>query len=431
MDGEILDRRNPANNDEVVSQYHDGNPQIMDNAIGSAQDAFPRWSQETTRRDRGQMVSRAAELLDSPSWRARFETTMIEEIGKTTAGAKGEVEKTVRILRYMAGLAGHNTDRVYYGDQPNVSMYTESEPVGVVGLVTPFNFPLAVLVWKLAPALIAGNTAVVKPSPAAPKTTALIVELFCEAMSSVGTMRMDPSKPEIWSDSVINVVHGGPEVVKTLVEDTRVQALSFTGSTEVGKAIYRMAANRAEPLDPRHFVAEMGGQNALVVAEDANVDQAVAATINGAFFGEGQRCTATSRALVHNKHRAEFMDKLKDRTVKLKVGPGKDTANEMGPLVSQQALEAALDGVSRSVRGGMELVYCGSRIYDGDLCKGNFMQPTILEGDWHNDQHTALHDEIFGPVLGVSEFQDFEEAIAAVNSVRHRHVASLFTNNLV
>lgn len=423
--GRTLERRNPADMTEVVVGYHDGTSSILNNAIDSARDAFPGWA-ALTRRDRAEVISRAAANLDTTEWRGQFIDAMIAEIGKTTAGAIGEVEKTRRVLNHMAGLGTHTPDKKPHPDQQNVLMYTQTEPVGVAGIVTPFNFPLAVPAWKIAPALIAGCTVVVKPSPAAPITSSLLTQLLAKAMRETPAVQKAGVGP-----GVINLVHGGPEIVRQLVEHPDISAVSFTGSTQAGKSILRWAINREPPLDPRHFVAEMGGQNALVVLRDGNIDEAVKAAINGAFFGEGQRCTATSRFVVDEPVYDKFMEKLLARTEKLKVGPGSNPENEIGPLVSEQALLKVINQISQCVLKGMELVCGGHCLTEHGLDRGNFIQPTILKGDPFNEEHIALREEIFGPVAGVCTVDGLDKALKVVNeTVSHRHAASVFTRDL-
>lgn len=412
--GEVNERRNPANHDEVVAKYHDGTPEILQQAVASAREAFESWSQ-IPRSDRGRIIGRAAAILATPEWKEQFATAMIDEIGKTTAGARGEVLKTQKILAHMAGLGTHTPDQVIHPDQPGVDMHTKTKPVGVAALITPFNFPAAVPAWKIVPALIAGCTVVVKPSPAAPMTSALLMELFKEA-----------GVP----DGVINLVRGGPQIARLLVEHPDVKSLSFTGSTEAGKNLYRLAANREPPLDPRHMTFEMGGQNALVVLENSDIERAVDAAVNGGFFGEGQRCTATSRLVLEEDIYDEFIGDLRRRIKSLKIGPGRNPENEVGPLISEEALKAVIAAVESSVYNGMNLVCGGERLADGDLVRGHFMQPTLLEGDPEHHGHLALREEIFGPVMGVCSVKNLDEAIAVVNGVRHQHAASIFTNDL-
>lgn len=350
-EGEIAERQNPADEREVVSKYHVGTKSTMNRAVESAGKAFPAWSQ-TTRRDRAEAIAHAATLLDTPEWTEKLASAMVDEIGKTMAGARAEVGKTVRILRHMAGLGTHTPDDVIHADQKGVHMYTSTKPVGIAGIVTPFNFPAAVPAWKIAPALIAGCTVVLKPSPAAPRTSALLVDLFREGINRVTALKEGGIGP-----GVLNMVHGGVDTVEALVQHSDVKAVSATTSTEAGKNILRMAMNREPPLDPRHFVAEMGGQNALVLLRDGNVNQAVEAAIIGAFMGEGQRCTATSRLVIEEGVKDEFTEKLLERMRGIKVGPGKNPASKMGPVVSKQALKAILHAVKTSWENGMKLLH--------------------------------------------------------------------------
>lgn len=428
--GKILERFNPADNTNRVAEYYDGTTGVLNAAINAARDAFPGWA-KLTRRDRAEVIARAAAKLDTAAWRTKFRDAMIGEIGKTTAGANGEVEKTVRILRHMAGFGTHASDKTIHADQSNVHMYTQTEPVGVAGLITPFNFPLAVPAWKIAPALVAGCAVVVKPSPAAPMTSSLLMQLLDEAMKETPAVQKAGVGP-----GVINLIHGEPKIVQQLVEHPDVSAVSFTGSTHAGKDILRWAMNREPALDPRHFVAEMGGQNALVVLRDADIEEAVKAAINGAFFGEGQRCTATSRFVVDEPVYDEFMKRLVERTRELKIGPGDNPQNEIGPLVSDQALQNVISQIGQCVLKGMKLIYGGHRIYgsslrEHDLKQGNFIEPTILKGDPFNPEHLALREEIFGPVAGVCKVYGLDEALDVVNkTVKHRHAASVFTRDL-
>ncbi|MEK7528250.1 MAG: aldehyde dehydrogenase family protein [Patescibacteria group bacterium] len=429
LDGDVLERRNPANNDEVVALSHDGTPAIMDAAVESSQKAFERWS-ETTPSLRGEVLFHAAVLLNTPAWRTRFVEAMVQEIGKTAGGANGEVTKTVNILRYMSGLPTHTRDDVYNGDQPNVLMYGRSEPVGPAAIITPFNFPLAVTVWKAAAALAAGCTVVIKPSPHAPMTSALIMELFREAMLRVPALK-DTSTGKLAIPGVINMVHGGPDIVSALVRNQLIQAVSMTGSTQAGEAILKMAMLDRDPmLDPGHFLAERGGDNAILVLADADLDMAVSAAVTGFAIGEGQRCTATKRILVDELVADRFLAMFLEKVRALKVGPGSDPKSDVGPLVTPEAVERVLASIQQSLKNGMELLAGGSRLTESSVwAQGNFIEPTILAGDPKNRDHLALREEIFGPVAGFARVRGFEEGIAAVNDNAHRHVAGVFTEN--
>lgn len=425
LEGDVFDRHNPAHYDDVVARFHDGVPAIMNAAVDSAGKAFEKWS-ETTPSVRGEVLFHAAALLNTPEWRARFVKAMVDEIGKTAAGANGEVTKTFNILRYMAGLPTHTRGDVFNADQPKVHMYSGSEPVGVAGLIGPFNFPLAVAVWKAAAALAAGCTVVLKPSPHAPMTSALIAELFEEAMRKVGALKQAGIGP-----GVINVVHGGPEVVSALVQHQLVQALSFTGSSKIADSILLQAMTRKpRALDPAHFVSEGGGDNAIVVLADADLKMAASAAVTAANIGEGQRCTATKRIFVDESAADEFLRLYIEEVRELKVGPGSDPKNDIGPLVTPAAIDDVMRAVKESVANGMQSLIGGRRLQDGILARGNFMEPTLLEGDRFNTGHRAIREEIFGPVAGFQRIRGFEEGLEAVNDNPHRHVAGVFTTNL-
>lgn len=412
--GEIVERRNPADTREVVARYRDGTPDVVDRAVEAARNAFPAWS-KLPRPARGRMVLKAAALLDTPKWQARFLDAMIDEIGKTTGGAVGEVMKTIKILEYMGGLGTHTYDDVVYADQLGVHMYTKKRPVGVAAVVGPFNFPAAVPNWKLAPALVAGCTTVFKPSPAAPRTSMLIMDLF----RAVGV-----------PPGVINLVHGGPDIVRRLIEHPDVQAVSFTGSTEAGTNVSNWAVNRpGRKIDHRHITCEEGGQNALVVLKDANLDEAADAAVMGGLT-DGQRCTATSRLVVEDEVYDDYIERVLARTRGLTIGPGRNPANKVGPLVSGQALESVLRAIETSKANGMRLLYGGEQISDGDLQHGYFVQPTLLEGDPDNEKHLALRDEIFGHVVGTCRVANLAEAIRVTNLVSHRHAASIYTDSV-
>jgi aldehyde dehydrogenase (NAD+) len=340
---------------------------------------------------------------------------MIDEIGKTTGGAVGEVLKTVKILEFMGGLGTHTRDDVIYADQPGVHMYTRKRPVGVAAVVGPFNFPGAVPYWKTAPALVAGCTVVFKPSPAAPRTSQLIMDLYREAGVPAG---------------VINLVHGGPDIVRRLVEHPDVQAVSFTGSTLAGNRVADWAHNRKpRRIDDRHVVCEMGGQNAVVVLRDANLDEAAQAIVMGGLM-DGQRCTATSRVVAEEEIYDELMRLVIERTRALKIGPGRDKANQVGPLVSGEALDSVLRAIETSRANGMNLLVGGERLTDGDLQYGHFVSPTVLEGDPDNEEHLALRDEGFGPVVGACRVPNLAEAIRVTNLVSHRHAAAVYTESI-
>ncbi|MDA1060458.1 MAG: aldehyde dehydrogenase family protein [bacterium] len=435
FDGEIEERLNPANINQVASLFHVGTAEHMDAAVAAAENTTSDWA-ATSRRVRGEVIRKAAALLENPDWQTRFADAMVTEVGKTRAGALGEVEKTRRILNYMSGLATDAEGDVIPSDQADVLLYTDSKPVGVAGIITPFNFPLAVTAWKVAPALIAGCPVVIKPSPAAPKSAQLFCKLLNEAIRQVAELSIEGEDAQRAINpkylGLINLVHGGPDVVEAMVKNPAVQAISFTGSTEVGKILLKMAISERgdNPLDPRHFVAEMGGQNAIIVDKDADLEEAATQAVNGFAMGEGQRCTATSRFIVLEEVYEEFKRLVVEKTRALKIGPGSDPETQVGPLVSEQAVTKAINSIQAATRNGMELVIGGNALTEGIYKDGHYMEPTILEGNPDDESHLALRQEIFGPVAGLCKVQDIDEAIRVANeTVGHKHAASIYTES--
>lgn len=430
LSGELKERRNPADRREITAQYYDGTPDIMREALHSAQKMAGPWA-EVTRPIRGMVPFQAAALLQTPEWTDGFADDMVRDVGKTVDGARGEVTKTVRTLVHMAGFGTHGLDVTAHAVQAKVHMPVVTKPVGVVGAVTAFNFPLWLAVVKVAPALVAGCPVVLKPSPAAPRTSARFVALMHAAIAEV-KRRTPALKNSKIGPGVLNLVQGGEDVVRALVEDQIMQALTFTGSYPVGKNLLRLAINREPPLDPKHITCEMGGLAPVVVMPDADFEAAAKAAIDGAFGGEGQRCTATKRLIVVDGVPDDFLASVIAKTAVLKVGPGIDPKTQLGPLVSEEAREQILAKIKESVQNGMECVYGGQRLTGSDFEHGNFMAPTILKGDPDNRNHRTFHEEVFGPVLSVARAIDLDDAIRIANGAEadHRHAASIFTRDL-
>lgn len=421
FEGEVKERRNPADRREVVAQYHDGTPDIMRQAITSAQAVFPAWAR-VPRPVRSEVIFQAAALIQTPDWSDRIANAMVSDVGKTIVGAKNEVAKTFRTLRHMEGFGTHGMDSVAHAQSPQVHMPVVTRPVGVAGAVGAFNFPSFLAALKIAPALVAGCPVVFKPSPAAPQTSALFVELMHAAIEKVEAAKQI-------GPGLVNLVQGGEDVVRTLAEDPRIQAFTFTGSTPVGTKIRRWLVERDTSFDLEHFSAEMGGLNAEIVMPDANFEEAIKAAVIAAFVGEGQRCTATKRLILVGGVPDDFIDRVVERTIALKIGPGQDSSTEVGPLVSEKAREDFLDAIRDSVAHGMQLVYGGEAIADGDMQYGNYVKPTILRGDHDNKRHRAAHEEVFGPIISVLQAKDFDDAVRIANGVDHKHAAGFWTSD--
>jgi acyl-CoA reductase-like NAD-dependent aldehyde dehydrogenase len=393
------ERENPARPGEVVAAIAAGGAAEVEAAIAAAQAAFPGW-RKTPAPARGAILGRAAELLAARKEAVARDLTAEE--GKTIAEAAGEVQRAIDILRFFAGegwrIAGENLP----SSLPNTHLYTVKEPLGVVCLITPWNFPIAIPTWKLAPALVSGNAVVLKPAALVP----LSVQRLAEALLEAG---LPPG--------VLNVVHGSGAVVgDALVRDPRVAAISFTGSVGVGLRINELGSARLARVQ-----LEMGGKNALVVLDDA--DPAVAARIaaQGGFGVTGQACTATSRVIATAAAHDRFVDALAAEADAWQPGDGQSPETKMGPVVDGSQLRTDLDYIEVGKTEGAQLVTGG----DAD---GQFLTPAVFAGV--RPEMRIAREEIFGPVIGVLEVVDLDEAIALTNDTDYGLSGGIVTNDL-
>ena len=324
------------------------------------------------------------------------------EEGKLRAEARGEVQKSLNIMEFTAGEGRRLGGQTMPSEMSNTFCYTLKQPLGVVGLITPWNFPVAIPIWKMAPALIAGNTVVLKPASNTPWTAALIAEIFHEAGFPPG---------------VVNMVLGpGSSVGDEIVNNPKVRALSFTGSNQVGQDLYKQGAARGVKVQ-----CEMGGKNPIVILEDADLDLAVEATVQGAFGSTGQRCTATSRAIVIDSVADEFVRKLVARTKDYVAG------RDLGPVVDTAQLKEVLEAIEQAKKDGAKCLSGGKRADDGELTRGFYVEPTLFD---HVDpkSHLAL-EEVFGPVLAILRVKDLDEALEVANSVRYGLSSSIYSKD--
>jgi acyl-CoA reductase-like NAD-dependent aldehyde dehydrogenase len=398
-----FENRNPARPAEVLGEFGRATNAEADAALAAAAAATAGWAQ-TPAPARGEILMRAAEVLEARADAVGRELS--REEGKTLAEGIGEVRRGVAILRYFAGAASQPIGHVYPSAKRSTHLYTVSEPLGVVLMITPWNFPVAIPLWKIAPALVFGNTVVWKPSELTPLCAVRICEVFAEAGLPPG---------------VLNLVTGFPgEIGDALTGHPAVDAISFTGSVAVGRAIHAAAAARGVKVQ-----LELGGKNPVIVLPDADLDQAVAHTVRGAMLSSGQRCTATSRAIVVGDVAAEFSERVVDRARSLRVGDPLDPAVALGPLASEAQL--------RRVAGYLEVARDeGHRLATGgetpDISGGYFVTPTVyLDVD---PASRIGQEEVFGPVLGVMRAASIDEAIEIANSVRYGLSASIFTSDL-
>src|SRR5579863_595398 len=352
----VFEDRNPANTGEVVGCFVKGKAQDVEDAAAAAAAALPGWS-TMAGPARGNILYRAADILDRKFEQVAAEMT--REEGKTLPEAKGEVRRSINIFRYFAGEGSRMPGMLVPSERDRVHMFALRKPIGVVGLVTPWNFPSAIPAWKLAPALICGNTVVLKPASAAPLSAWRIVEALHEAGIPKG---------------VVNFVAGsGGELGQALVGAQPLKAVSFTGSCEIGNWLHAEASKRRLRIQ-----LEMGGKNPTIVLADADFKPAVENVVNAAFFSTGQKCTATSRAIVEDAIYDKFLAALVERTRKLKVGDGMQPGIEIGPAVDQAALETILKYVGIGKAEGAKLLCGGNRLSDSGRDKGFFVEPTVF-----------------------------------------------------
>lgn len=395
---------NPADTRESLGTLEDSTSSDVDAATAAAVAAFEAW-RGTPAPVRGRIVRDAGRLLESRADEIGRALTLEE--GKILAEAKGEVMKGATLVEWFSGQARRLNGETVPSEIPNTFAYTQREPLGVVGLITPWNFPMAIVAWKIAPALITGNTIVLKGAEQTPWVTELVVQAFVEAGVPAG---------------VLNMVQGGPEAGKAIVDHPDIEAISFTGSTEVGHAIHARGASLGKRVQ-----CELGGKNPIIVLDDADLDLAVAATAKGGFGSTGQRCTATSRAIVQAGVYDEFVARMVAEAAKVVPGPGLDPATTMGPSVDRDQYDKVHEYLQIGRDEGAKASAGGGKATDGDLVHGLFTQPTVLEVT--RDMRVA-REEIFGPVLSCLKVADFDEGIEVANAVEFGLTSSLYTRDV-
>ncbi len=404
--GRTFPNANPANTTEIVGRFQASGPEDMLAACETAAKAQSAWSAAPAPR-RGEYLFKAAELLESRF--AKISEEMTREEGKTLPEAKGEVKRAINILRYFGGEGARQFSYQIPSERDNVFCYTLRKPLGTVALITPWNFPSAIPAWKMAPALVGGNTVVIKPASLAPLSAYRIVEALHEAGIPPG---------------VLNYVTGaGGAVGNTLVEHPAVRAVSFTGSCEVGNALYEKVTRRKVRVQ-----LEMGGKNPTVVLKDADLDYAADVLVNGAFFSTGQKCTACSRAIIEKAIYEPLLEKLIAKTRKLKVGNGLEPGIDIGPAVDAAQLATDLKYIEIAQDEGATLVCGGKQLTGGSYDLGYFVEPTLFTGV--TPEMRIAQEEVFGPVLGLMVADDFEDAMRLANGVKFGLSASIVSRDL-
>jgi aldehyde dehydrogenase (NAD+) len=397
---------NPADVSEIVGLFQDSCAEDMEGACEAAAKAQPAWAATPAPR-RGEILFKCAEILESRL--PKLAEEMTREEGKTLPESRGEVKRAINIFRYFAGQGARESGYRVPSEREGVSCYTIRKPLGVAGLITPWNFPSAIPAWKMAPALIAGNAVVVKPASLAPLSAYRLVEALHEAGIPAG---------------VINYVTGAGKVVgNALLEHPALQAVSFTGSCQVGNSLYEKVAPRRIRVQ-----LEMGGKNPTVVLRDADLDYAADTLVNGAFFSTGQKCTACSRAIVESPVLEPLTERLLAKTRKLRVGNGLEPGVDIGPAVDASQLETDLKYIQIAREEGARLLCGGNRLTGGAYDKGYFIEPTVFGGV--TPQMRIAQEEVFGPVLALLSANDFEDALCLANCSRFGLSASIISKDL-
>jgi acyl-CoA reductase-like NAD-dependent aldehyde dehydrogenase len=404
--GQTMENRNPANRDELVGMFPASDAKDVALAVDAACAAFDKW-RLTPAPKRAEILFRAAEILVRR--KEDFARDMTREMGKILAETRGDVQEAIDMTYLMAGegrrMFGHTTP----SELPNKVASSVRVPAGVAGLITPWNFPMAIPSWKCMPALVCGNTAVLKPAEDTPLSTFNLVQALEEAGLPQG---------------VLNVVFGdGPDAGAPILKNPEVDLVSFTGSTEVGRLVNEACAPTFKKC---HL--EMGGKNIIIVMDDANLDLAIDGALWGGFGTTGQRCTAASRIAVQKRIYREFADKFIARAKSLKVGDGIEPATQMGPCINEQQLNTVMKYIQIGQNEGAKLASGGHRLDDPSHAKGWFHEPTIFTDC--DPKMRVCQEEIFGPVVSLIPFDTFNDAIAIANGVTYGLSASIYTRNV-
>jgi alpha-ketoglutaric semialdehyde dehydrogenase len=398
---------NPADTRDVIAHFQASSAADVAAAVRAAEMAFPAW-RDTPAPKRGEVLYRFAALLAEE--KERLARAMTREMGKVLPETRGDVQEAIDIAFLMAGEGRRTFGDTVPSELPHKFAMSVREPIGVAGIITPWNFPMAIPCWKMMPALVAGNTVVFKPASDTPHCAALLVELMAQAGFPPGT---------------VNLVTGsGDEAGMPIVESPDVPVISFTGNSETGKRIAEIAARRLKRLS-----LELGGKNGIVVMSDADLELAVEGILWSAFGTTGQRCTACSRVIVQEQVADELVRRLESGALALRLGPGLEASTDVGPLINAGALEK----VGRYVRIGSdedraELVTGGQSATDQPgLEQGHFFQPTIFDRVKPMDR--LAQEEIFGPLLSVIRVADYDDAAMALNQTRYGLSSSIYTRD--
>ncbi len=396
---------NPADTSDIIGEFPQSTDSDVRMAAEAAREAYKTWRLVPAPK-RGELLRKAGQILEAR--KDELAREMTREMGKIFTETKGDVQEAIDTAYYAATEGRRLFGYTVPSELPNKFAMSIRQPIGVAGCITPWNFPLAIPSWKIFPALLCGNTVVFKPAMDTPKTAHTFVEILIEAGIPEG---------------VINLVHGGDEAGKAVVADPNIQLISFTGSSETGKIVAQHCAAQHKRVS-----LEMGGKNAVILMDDADLQLALDGVVWGAFGTTGQRCTATSRLLLHEKIHDKFIEMLVRRVERLRVGNGNDAGVDIGPVINAEQMQRILDYIELGKQEGATCIIGGTRLTENGLAKGFFIAPTIFTNV--KPEHRIAQEEIFGPVLSVLKFKTFEEAVKILNSVRYGLSSSLYTHNI-
>lgn len=405
VSGRTFENRNPADVDDLIGTFPLSTAEDVAEAVAAARAAQPGWA-ATPAPKRGDVFFRAAAKLEATLDDVAREMT--REEGKTLPEAKGEVGRAVNILRYYGGEGARLFGRVIPSERDRVFMHTLRAPLGVVGAITPWNFPVAIPAWKACPALISGNAVVLKPSELAPLGATRLATLLMEAGLPPG---------------VLNIVHGAGEAGAALAAHTDVRAVSFTGSEATGAKVAAVCGARQARVQ-----LEMGGKNPTVVLADADLDEAAGLVLIAAFGATGQRCTATSRAVVERSVLEAFAERLVDKAKAMRVGPGMEAGIDVGPSINAAHADRVVTEVAAAASAGARVLVGGTRLTDGALARGHFVAPTVVTDV--TPEMALAQEEVFGPVVALIPADDYEHALSIANGVRFGLSATICTRSL-
>lgn len=404
--GDTFASTNPARTSEVIGYYQKSTAADIDDAVAAALQAQPAWA-ATPAPERGELLLRTAAVLERR--KEELATLMTREMGKILRETRGDVQIAIDVAKYIAGDGRRAEGETVSSALPNKFCMTIRQPLGLVGIITPWNFPMAIPAWKTFPALLAGNAVILKPASDTPLLALKLAECLSEAGLPAG---------------VLNVVTGpGGSLGDALASHPKVNMISLTGSTEVGRHVAEICGR-----DLRRCALELGGKNAVVVLEDADLDLAVESVTNGAFGTTGQRCTATSRVIVQRSVMQPFTDRLAAAAKKLRVGDGLKPETDMGPLVNRGRVKAVHEYTEIGKIEGAQLVLGGNPLQDGDYAGGAFYAPTIFSEV--RPTMRIAKEEVFGPFLSILPVESYEEAVQVANSTEYGLSTSVFTENM-